>query len=128
MCTFGFESVLFHCWSIEVCFLELCCFIVVCSLSSVAVSPDEKSLCGGFEDSRLRVWSLIPEPLPLATRSNGYKVSNVSLAGDCSEDVEERFDYIVVNQNCWYIGGKLMLDHLSTDKSICQLHIFGADP
>jgi len=48
-------------------------------------------MCAGFEDSRIIVWSLIPEPLPSVANTPKSKVCHISLAGDCEEDIEERF-------------------------------------
>jgi hypothetical protein len=64
--------------------------LIACRLSSLCISQDEKALCAGFEDSRLMVWSLIPEPLPFSADPLQYNVSQISLAGDCQEDIEER--------------------------------------
>ena len=60
------------------------------SLSAVSLSNDDTMLSAGFEDSRLTVFSLTPDPLALANDFNGFNVSYLSLSGDCEEDVEKR--------------------------------------
>lgn len=71
--------------------------IILCSvvsLSSVCLSQGEQVLCAGFEDSRLTVWSLVPEPLPFHVSRDPLEtanVSNVFMAGDCAEDIERRY-------------------------------------
>ena len=58
------------------------------SMCSAHISPDQSKLCGSFEDSTVRLWSLVPT----ATETKEAKVNTtqVHLACDHSDDVREK--------------------------------------
>ncbi|XP_006824247.1 TAF5-like RNA polymerase II p300/CBP-associated factor-associated factor 65 kDa subunit 5L [Saccoglossus kowalevskii] len=59
-------------------------------LNTVRVSPDQRLLCGGFEDSALRVWSLSPTKLKAAEHT--VDISKIHSLGDhiCDKFQEDR--------------------------------------
>ena len=53
--------------------------IFTCSLCSVALTKNHGILCGGFEDSSVRLWSLTPKKL-VKQKSKTADVSKVNLS------------------------------------------------
>lgn len=62
-------------------------------LCSATISADSRMLCGGFEDSSIRLWSLTQESM-LQARPTNVDVSSIHLAGDYVEDINENNVFI----------------------------------
>ncbi|XP_064652586.1 TAF5-like RNA polymerase II p300/CBP-associated factor-associated factor 65 kDa subunit 5L isoform X2 [Lineus longissimus] len=60
-------------------------------LSSCTISPDKKVLCGGFEESCIKLWSLTPQLF--SSRATMVDVAQIHLSGDYLEEETKKSHY-----------------------------------
>ena len=73
------------------CMPSVCLYTVLNTyegMCSASISEDHAVLCSGFEDSSVRVWSLTPKQLKLA--SPVVNISQIHMAGDLTEDLKQK--------------------------------------